>query len=118
MPQDKLKKELYQLMAQSMAIQSLDSEKRFEMQDKMLGLPESEMLNIMDILKNEKKEMAELHKRSVKEQKEAKKLTGMAQSLRDAGKNLDKAFLVARESAERDQSSQVERNLLDEIDRL
>ena len=118
MPKDKLKKELYQLMAQSMAIQSMDVEKRIEMQDRMLNLPESEMIKIMDILRNEKKEMAELHRRAQMEQKEAKKLTGMAQSLRDAGKRLDKAFLIARETRERDESSQVTRNLLDEIDRL
>ena len=105
-------------MAQSMAIQSLDAGKRIEMQDRMLGLPETEMLKIVDILKNEKKEMAELHRRAQREQKETKKLTGMAQSLRDAGKRLDKAFLIARETIDRNESSQVTRNLLDEIDRL
>jgi len=118
MPKNKLKKELYQLMAQSMAIQSLDAEKKFEMQDKMLGLPESEMIKIVDILKNEVKEMADLHKRTQREQKETKKLVGMAQSLRDAGKRLDKSFLVARESVDRNESSKATDNLLDEIDRL
>lgn len=118
MPATSLKKELYQLMAQSMAIQSLDVGKRIEMQDRMLGLPESEMLKIIGILKNEKKEMGELHKRAQKEQKETKKLVGMAQSLRDAGRRLDKSFLVARETIDRDESSQVTSNLLDEIDRL
>lgn len=105
-------------MAQSMAIQSLDVGKRIEMQDRMLSLPESEMLKIIDILKNEKKEMAELHRRARQEQKEARKLSGMCQSLRDAGKRLDKAFLIARETIDRDQSSQVTRDLLDEIDRI
>jgi hypothetical protein len=118
MPTDKLKKELYQLMAQSMAIQSLDVGKRIEMQDKMLSLPVNEMSKIIGILKNEKREMAELHKRAQKEQKETRKLTGMAQSLRDAGKRLDKAFLVAQENIDRNESSRTTENLLDEIDRL
>jgi hypothetical protein len=117
MPKTALKKELYQLMAQSMAIQSLDNERRFEMQDRMLELPQSEMAKIIDILKNEVKEMAELHK-TQREQKETKKLVGMAQSLRDAGKRLDKSFLIARESVDRNESSKATDNLLDEIDRL
>jgi len=118
MPKTKLKKHLYQLMAQSMAIQSLKAEERLEMQDKILGLPEGEMVKMVGILENEQLELAELHKRSLREMKEAKKLTSMAQSLRDAGRRFDKAFLTARESEEREESSETTRTLLDEIERL
>jgi len=118
MPQTKYKKEIYQLMAQSMAIQSLDAEKKFEMQDRLLSLPEMEMKNMITILRMEQSELETLHKKAIMEQKAAKKVYGMAQSLRDAGRRLDKAFLVARESNERDESSQASNKLLDEIEHL
>ncbi len=118
MPKNNLRKQLYQLMTQSMAIQSLEAEEKLEMQDKMLGLPENEMQEMIRILRSEQNDMAELHKRAVKEQKEAKKMVSMAQSLRDAGRRLDKAFLIARESEDRDQSSQATHKLLKEIDLL
>lgn len=118
MPKDKLKKELYQLMAKSMAIQSLDAEKKIEMQDKLLSLPENEMKNMIRILEKEQTELEILHKKSLKENKLAKKVYGMAQSLRDAGRRLDKAFLISLESRERDEAARATDKMLDEIEHL
>lgn len=105
-------------MAKSMAIQSLDADKRIEMQDKLLDLPENEMKRMIGILEKEQTELEVLHKKAVKEQKLAHKVYGMAQSLRDAGRRLDKAFLISRESRERDESAQASDKLLDEIEEL
>lgn len=105
-------------MANSMAIQSLDAEKKIEMQDRLLNLPETEMKGMIGILRKEQTEMEILHKRAIREQKAVKKVYGMAQSLRDAGRRLDKAFLISRESHERDESSQASNKLLDEIEHL
>ena len=101
-----------------MAIQSLDSEKKMEMQDKLLNLPEEEMKNMIGILRKEQKDLEALHKKATMEKKIARKVYSMAESLRDAGRRLDKAFLIARESKERDEASQATNKLLDEIEHL
>lgn len=116
--QNKSRKILYQLMANSMAIQSLDPEKKIEMQDRLLSLPDYAMKNMISILQKEQADLEVLHKRAVQEQKEAKKIYGMAQSLRDAGRRLDKAFLISMESNERNEASQASNKLLDEIEHL
>lgn len=118
MASDGLKKELYQLMGQSLAIQSLSMEKRLEMQEKMLDLPDEQMISVINILKNELRDMAELHRQSLHEQKEVKKIAVLTDGLRDAGKDLDKAFLTAREGEEREESTRITSGLLDEIDRI
>ena len=105
-------------MAKSMAIQSLEAEKKIEMQDRLLNLPEKEMKGMIEILQKEQSELESLHQRAVREQKAAKKVYGMAQSLRDAGRRLDKAFLISRESNERDEASKATNKMLDEIEHL
>ncbi len=52
------------------------------------------------------------------EGKELKKLDGMADSLRDAGKQLNKVFLTARETEDGEESSRLTSSLRDRIDRL
>lgn len=118
MPQDQLKKELYQLMAGSLTIQMLPLEKRVETQDHILSLPEAEMRSMIDIFRREQMDMSEMNRQSVRERKEIKKIGSLVDRLRDAGKMLDKAFLTARESEERDESSRITTGLLDQIDSL
>ncbi len=105
-------------MAQSMSVQSLSMEKRIEFQDKMLGLGPAEMRKVIQILKNESKELAELKKRSSRDEKEIKKMAAMAQSLKSSGRTLDKVFLNAQESSDREQSSKITESLLDKIGEL
>jgi hypothetical protein len=118
MASEELKKELYQLMAQSLAIQSLSMEKRLEMQGKMLDLPDEQLISVINILKNELRDMAELHRQSLREQKDVKKIGVMTGALRDAGKDLDRAFLTAREGEDREESTRITSGLLDQIDRI
>jgi|GEM_PF-2748555 len=113
-----LKKELYQLMAASLSIQSLRAAERLEMQDRMLDLPESDMQQMVQILKQEQEEMKKLHKRSKLEQKQIKKIDNLVEGLRDAGHIMDKAFLTARESEEQTESSKISADLLKEIDMI
>jgi hypothetical protein len=118
MAKDNLKKELYKLMAQSAAIQSLSMEERIEMQDKILALGPEEMRRVLEILKAESRESAETKKQASREDKEVKKLAGMVQSMREAGRTLDKAFLGARESSDRAESTKITDTLLNKISEL
>jgi hypothetical protein len=118
MTQSQSKKDLYQLMEASMAIQSLDAEKKARTQDLLLNLPEAQMQKIIAILRDEQRALELLRKKNTLEKKLASKVYGMAESLRDAGRRLDKAFLITRESKEREEESQATYKLLDEIDRL
>lgn len=118
MNRKELKKELYQLMASSLSIQSLSSAERLEMEDRILNMPEADMEQMVQLFHEEEEEMKALHKRSKVEQKQIKKVENLVSGLRDAGHILDKVFLTARESEERSESSKISSDLLKQIDMI
>jgi thioesterase domain-containing protein len=118
MAKEKQKKQLYQLIAGSPAIQSLEAEERLEMQGKILALPDPEKQKIILILRDEQAGIKARQEYAEKEEKEVKKLTGMAQSLREACRTLDKVFRDAMESEERTETGRITDSLLNQIDKL
>lgn len=105
-------------MASSLSIQSLSSTERLQMEDRILNMRETDMEQMIQLFHEEQEEMKALHKRSKIEQKQVKKVEALVDGLRDAGHILDKAFLTARESEERSESSKISSDLLKQIDMI
>ena len=118
MAKEKLKKQLYHLMANSRSIQSLTLEERLAIEEKILILPEGDMRKMIDVFKREQKQITQLQRRSLMEQKEVKKISSAINALRDAGRTIKRIFLTVRESAEREESTEIASSLLRQIDKL
>jgi hypothetical protein len=118
MTDKRIKNELYRLMTDSKAMASLDPEKRLAMQDKILALPSGKIMNVITILKREKKDFDQTQKQLDAQGRELKNLMKAAQSLNAACRNLEKLFLQTRESAEKNETSKITDSLLNRIDQL